>query len=63
MIDEMAIKNKQAIITAELWWQTVEQLHDNPKGTEKTRLLAYKPTYWININTNKNNAIKPLNIT
>ena len=52
MIDGIAMKGERALIPAALQSETLEQLHSNHMGREKTRLLDRDLVYWINMKTN-----------
>ena len=58
MIDGIAMKGKQIIITSVLQDLILEQLHSNLMGIEKARLLARESVYWPNIDTDIDNTVK-----
>ena len=52
------MKGRHVIIPEKLKTQKLDQLHVNHMGTEKTKLLACKSVYRININDDIENHIK-----
>ena len=58
VIDDIVIKGGRITVPALLQQRTLQQLHINHMGIEKTKLLARESIYCISINTNIENAIK-----
>ena len=58
IIDGMDMKNRRVIILAELQKGVLEQLNISPMCIEKTKLLERESVYWVNMNSNIENAIK-----
>ena len=63
IIDNIAIKGIGMIILASLQNKVLNQLHINYMGIRKTRLLACKPIYWVNMTTNIEDMIKSVSHT
>ena len=57
-IDKIDIKGRIIIIPTLLHNTGIKQLHINYMGIQRTRLLAQKSIYWINMNTDIGEAIK-----
>ena len=57
-IDGITMKGRHVIIPEVLKAQMLDQLHINHMGIEKTKLLACKSIYWVNINDDIENFIK-----
>ena len=51
------MKDRITITPVSLQKGTLDQLHVNHNGIEKTRLLAHESIYWININADIEYAI------
>ena len=52
------MKSRHVLIPEILNTQTLDQLHMNHMGIEKTKLLALESIYWININDDIENFIR-----
>ena len=50
VIDGVTMKGRCIVIPEALKQQTLDQLHVNHMGIEKTKLLAHKSIYWVNVN-------------
>ena len=61
MIDGVVMKGRQIIVPQELKQQVLDQLHINHMGIEKTKLLACKSVYWVNINNDIEKSCKTCN--
>ena len=57
MIDGIGMKSKRIIILFQLQKQILQQLHNNNMEIENIGLLACKSVYWLNINTDIENAV------
>ena len=51
VIERIVMKCGRIIIPVSVQEKTLDQLHLIHMGIEKTKLLAHKSIYWININT------------
>ena len=60
VIDGIIMRGRCIILPELLKIQTLEQLHINHMGKEKTKLLACESTYWVNINDDIKNFIKKM---
>ena len=58
VIDSVIMKGRCIIIPEALKQQAIDQLHVNHMGIEKTKLLACKSIYWVNVNNDIENYIK-----
>ena len=58
VINGITKKNRHVVIPKILKTQTLNQLHVDHMGIEKTKLLACKLVYWVNINLDIENHIK-----
>ena len=61
VIDRVVMKSRHIIIPAILKQHVLDQLHLNHVGIEKTKLLACKSIYWVDINTDIDKYIKNCN--
>ena len=55
------MKGRCIIIQEVLKQQTLDELHVNHMGIEKTKLLAHKSIYWVNVNNDIESYIKNCN--
>ena len=58
VIDGIVMKGRHIIIPKVLKQQALDQLHVNHMGIKKTKLLACKSIYWVNISNDIENYIK-----
>ena len=58
VIDWIAIKGRRKILPISLQDKAITQLHISHMDIDKTRVLACKSIYWMNININIEEAIK-----
>ena len=58
VMDGIALKYKRTVIPTSFHHKTLDQLHSNLMGIEKTQILAHESIYWINIYDNIERAIK-----
>ena len=58
IIDGMPMKGERIIIMESLQGKVLNHQHMNHMGIEKTRLLACKSIYWINMNADIKDAVK-----
>ena len=58
VIDGVIMKGRHVLIPDILKTQALDQLHISHVGIEKTKLLAWELTYWVNINDDIKNYIK-----
>ena len=58
VIEGIIMKGRCVNIPETLKTQALEQFHINHMGIEKTKLLACKSIYWVNINNDIENYVK-----
>ena len=58
VIDRAILKGRHIVIPRVLQKQTLQQLHINHMGIEKTKLLVCKSIYWIGMTVDIENHIK-----